>query len=224
MKTLSILLVMFLLGTLCVEAQRTPVPAFKTVQVRPGVIKVPSFSLPAGTATRPDLKAISSSDLKAATEIAPGQLIGAVEVSTTATRMNIELTPKNFLETKGAVLLISAPVNILDNFCFGDFTGGAYKNLNSYQFVLICMEVTSGKQYLLRIPVTVEGTATRSFVLSTGLYMDTKVLFTTTFSGSQEIALTVSSQNTGVLYIMLRENSAYQPGLWNVSKVIISEL
>ena len=78
MKTLSILLVMCLLGTLCVEAQKTTVPAFKTVQVRPGVIKVPSFSLPAGTATRLDLKKISAFDPKAITEIASGTLVGTV--------------------------------------------------------------------------------------------------------------------------------------------------
>jgi len=223
MKKISIFLVMCLLGTLCMNAQKTTVPSFKTVQVRPGVIKVPSFSLRAGTATRPDLKAISSSDLKAVTELAPGQLVGAMEVSTTATKMNIELTPTNFLETKGATLLISAPVYISDKFYFGDPTQGTFRNMNSYQYVMICMEVTSGKQYLLRIPVTIEGTATRTFALSTGIY-DSKSLFTTTFSGSQEIAFTVSSQTTGVLYILLRETSSYHPEIWTFSKVIISEL
>ncbi len=64
MKNISILLVMCLLGTLCMNAQKTTVPVFKTVQVRPGVIKVPGFSLRAGTATRPDLKSITSSELK----------------------------------------------------------------------------------------------------------------------------------------------------------------
>ena len=224
MKNLSILLVMCLLGTLCVKAQTTSVPAFRTVQVRPGIIKVPGFNLRAGSATRPDLKTIKPFDSKVITELAPGQLLGAMEVSTTSTKMNIELTPKNFTETKGASLLIGAPVVISDNFCMGDFTNGAFKNLTSYQFAMINFEVAAGKQYLIRIPVTIDGTATRSFALSTGLYMDTKWLFTTTFSGSQEIAFTVSSQNTGVLNIILRETSAYQPGTWSFTKVIISEL
>lgn len=223
MKTLSILLVTCLLGTLCVNAQKTTVPAFKTVQVRPGVIKVPGFSLSAGTAARVDSKLITALNSKVVTDLAPGQLVGTVEVGTTATKMNIELTPTNFLEAKGATLLISAPVYISDKFYFGDPTQGTFRNMNSYQSVLICMEVTSGKQYLLRIPVTIEGTATRTFALSTGLY-DSKSLFTTTFSGSQEIAFTVSSQTSGVLYILLRETSSYHPEIWTFSKVIISEL
>lgn len=223
MKNLSILLVMCLFGILAVKAQTTTVPTFKTVQVRPGVIKVPGFNLRAGATTRLDLKSIKSFDSKVVTELAPGQLLGTMEVSTTSAKMNIELTPTNFLETKGATLLISAPVYISDKFYFGDPTQGTFRNMNSYQYVMICMEVTSGKQYLLRIPVTIEGTATRTFALSTGIY-DSKSLFTTTFSGSQEIAFTVSSQTTGVLYILLRETSSYHPEIWTFSKVIISEL
>ena len=57
-------------------------------------------------------------------------------------------------------------------FYMGDFTNGAFKNLSSYQFLLISTEVTAGKQYLFRIPVTIEGNVTRTFTLQSGLFQD----------------------------------------------------
>ncbi len=222
MKSISILLVLCLIGTFSVQAQKTTVPVFKTVQVRPGVIKVPSFSLRAGTATRPDLKSISSSDFKAITEIAPGTLVGTVEVGTTTTKLNIELTPKNFLSEKGGDLYIIFPVLIYDKFYMGDNNESRFANIASDQTVLIRIDVISGKQYLIRIPVTVDGTAARSFLISaTNNYNNIK-LFTTTFSGSLEIAFTLVPQNTGTIYIACYALPA--AGAWSFPKVMISEL
>ena len=222
MKNISILLVMCLIGTLCVNAQKTTIPTFKTVQVRPGVIKVPSFSLPAGTATRPDLKAILSSDLKVVTEIAPGTLVGTVEVGITTSKLNIELTPKNFLSVKGAELQVVLPVLIYDKFYLGDNNDSKFTSLASYQSVLISVDVTSGKQYLIRIPVTVDGTAARTFFINGANVYSNVGLFSTTFSGSQEIAFVLVPQNTGKIYIVFFASPA--AGGWSFTKVTISEL
>jgi len=221
MKNLSILLVMCLLGTLCMNAQKTPVPSFNTVQVRPGVIKVPSFRLRAGTATRPDLKVISTYDLKAVTEIAPGTLVGTVEVGTTPTKLNIELTPKNFLSVKGAELQVVLPFIIYDKFYMGDNNKSEYSNIFADQGVVISFEVTSGKQYLMRIPVTVEGPTARSFLI-VDVNFSNMGLFTTTFSGSHEIAFALVPENSGTIYIKFFALPA--AGAWSFSKVIISEL
>jgi hypothetical protein len=222
MKTISILLVMCLLGSLCVEAQKTTVPSFKTVQVRPGVIKVPSFSLRAGTATRPDLKVISSPDLKAVTELAPGTMVGMVEVGITTSKLNIELTPKNFLSVKGAELQIVVPILIYDKFYMGDNNMSKYSSISAEQVVLISIDVTSGKQYLMRIPVTVEGTAARTFYIRDGNTVNNVGLFTTSFSGSHEIAFMLVPENSGTIYINFFALPA--AGAWSFSKVIISEL
>ena len=222
MKNLSILLVMCLIGTLCVNAQKPTIPTFKTVQVRPGVIKVPSFSLPAGTSTRPDLKAILSSDLKVVTELAPGQLVGAVEVGITTSKLNIELTPKNFLAVKGAELYVLFPVLIYDKFYLGDNNDSRFTSLASNQGVLIIVDVTSGKQYLIRIPVTLSGTAARTFLISARDGNSYLNLFTTSFSGSQEIAFVLAPQNTGTIILQFLTLPA--AGAWNFPKVTISEL
>ncbi len=213
---------MCLLGTLCMNAQKTTVPSFKTVQVRPGVIKVPSFSLRAGTATRPDLKAITSSDLKAVTEIAPGTLVGTVEVGITTSKLNIELTPKNFLSVKGAELQVVYPLVIYDKFYLGDSNESSWTTISTYQAVVISVDVTSGKQYLIRIPVTVEGTAARSFLITDANTASNVGLFTTSFSGSQEIAFAFVPENSGTIYIRFFALPA--AGVWSFSKVIISEL
>ena len=224
MKKISLLLVICLLGTLSVKAQTTTVPTFRTVQVRPGIIKVPSFSLRAGTPTRLDLKSAASINYKVVTDVAPGQLVGAVEVGTTPAKLNIELTPKNFLDNKWAYMYIYSPVLIYENFWMGDNNDGSFKNLAAVQAVLISIDVASGKQYLVRIPVTVDGTATRSFLISTSGADSSQKLFTTTFSGSQEIAFTLVPQNTGTIVIGLYGLPTNQTGLWSFSKVIISEL
>lgn len=222
MKNLTILLVVCLLGTLSLEAQKTTVPAFKTIQVRPGVIKVPSFSLPAGTATRPDLKAISSADLKVVTELAPGMLVGTVEVATTTTKLNIELTPKNFLSVKGAELQVVLPVLIYDKFYLGDYNISSLTSIASSQSVAISIDATFGKQYLIRIPVTVDGTAARTFYINGTGPSSNVGFFSTTFSGSQEIAFVLIPQSTGKIYIVFFASPA--AGGWSFSKIIISEL
>jgi len=222
MKKLSILLVMCLLSAIGVTAQTTTVPTFRTVQVRPGIIKVPSFSLRAGTATRPDLKAITSFNYKAVTDIAPGTLVGTVEVGTTPTKLNIELTPKNFLSVNGVEMFVLFPVLIYDKFYLGDNNDSKYTSLASAQTVVISIGVMFGKQYLIRIPVTVDGTAARSFIISATSDHNNIKLFTTTFSGSQEIAFTLVPQNTGAIDIILVPLPA--AGGWSFSKVIISEL
>jgi hypothetical protein len=222
MKKLSILLFMCLLGTISLEAQKTPVPVFKTVQVRPGVIKVPSFSLPAGTASRLDLRKISAFDPKAITEIAQGTLVGTVEVNTTTSKLNIELTPKNFLSVKGAELQVVLPVLIRDKFYLGDHNLSKLTSLTTYQYVQLGVDVTSGKQYLIRIPVTVDGTVVRSFQISATDDYNSLNLFTTSFAGSQEIAFTLVPQNTGTIFISLF--AVPTAGGWSFSKIIISEL
>jgi len=224
MKKCSMVSVFILISVLCVNAQKTSVPTYRTVQVRPGVLKVPGFNLRAGSAARVDLKSIRSLNSTVFTELAPGQLLGEVEVSTVAPKMNIELTTQNFLNTKGAALLFNSPAFIMDAFFMGDITYGNCKNITGYQFFFITVEVIPGKQYLFRIPVTIDGTVTRTFTVSSGLYVDVQKLFSTSFSGTQEIAFTVNSQNDGFLYLLIRETSAYQPGFWSFSKVLISEL
>lgn len=219
MKNLSILLVMCLLGTLCMNAQKTTVPSFKTVQVRPGVIKVPGFNLRAEPGTRPDLKTITAPNLKAVTELAPGQMTGPMEVSTTTTKMNIELTPKNFLSIKEVRLFISWPVLIYNDFEMGANDEG---RVARDQSVMISLDVTYGKQYLIRIPVTVEATVTRSFIITAYEGNNNIKLFTTTFSGSQEIAFTLAPQNTGSITIALF--SSPSAGVYSFPKIIISEL
>jgi hypothetical protein len=219
MKNLSILLVMCLLGTLSLEAQKTTVPAFKTVQVRPGVIKVPGFSLRAGTTTEPDLKTIKSFNSKVITELAPGQLLGAMEVATTTAKMNLELTPKNFLAVKEVRMYVNCPIIIYDDFMMG----GNNVDFARDQSVMIYFDVTYGKQYLIRIPVIVDGPDTRSFVIKAFNNNNQINLFTTAFSGSQEIAFTVVPQNTGTI---LMGFSGFPPsaGTWHFTKVIITEL
>jgi len=219
MKNLSILLMMCLLGTLCMNAQKTTVPAFNTVQVRPGVIKVPGFRLRAGTTIRPDLKTITALNDKVVTDLAPGQMIGPMEVSTTTTKMNIELTPKNFLEVKEVRMYVNCPIIIYDDFMMG----GNNVDFARDQSVMIYFDVTYGKQYLIRIPVIVDGPDTRSFVIKAFNNNNQINLFTTAFSGSQEIAFTVVPQNTGTI-LMGFFGFPPSPGTWHFTKVIISEL
>jgi len=222
MKKLSIFLMLCLIGTFSVEAQKTAVPAFRTVQVRPGVIKVPSFSLPAGTATRPDLKSISSSNLKAVTETTPGKLVGTVEAGITTSKLNIELTPKNFLSVKGAEMRVVLPILIYDKFFMGDNNMSKYTDIAADQAVIISIDVMSGKQYLIRIPVTVEATAARTFFIAGANTSSYVGLFTSSFTGSHEIAFALVPENTGTIYINFFALPA--AGAWSFTKVIISEL
>ncbi len=186
---------------------------------------MPAFRLPAGTSTRMNKEVLAPLDMNAATRLAPGQFVGTVEVGTITTKMNIELTPKNFLATRQAYLSFRYPLGIGDDFfSMGDLMLHPVKDINKEQDVVIAVEVTAGKQYLIRIPLTVVGPDSRTFTIYSGGGMSLKVMFSVSFSGSQEISFTVNPENTGSMYFTLKETSAYKTGFWYFRKVSISEL
>jgi hypothetical protein len=227
MKKLSILLMMCLLATLCMNAQTTAVPTFKTVQVRPGVIRVPGYKLPAITTTRVSQKVLESEEIKAVTQVAPteGNFIGTIEIGTTP-KMKIELTPQNFTNTDKASLYLRFPLGIgEDSFTMGDLPiVSEMRDINKKQSVYIDFDVIAGKQYSVRIPITIPLSKTRTITVYYGGTYSNSALFSISFTGTQELSFAVTAETTGRICFTLKETSAYQLGYWYFPKVIIAEL
>lgn len=226
MKKISILLMICLLGTLCAKAQTTTVPTFKTVQVRPGVIRVPGYKLPAITKTRVSQKVLESEEIQAVTQVAPteGNFVGTVEIGTTP-KMKIELTPQNFNSTEKAGLNIRFPQWITeDYFILGDIATYSLRDINKRQTVFIDFDVMAGKQYSVRIPISITTPKTRTLTVYYGAASSTSILFAISFTGTQEVSFAVTAETTGRIYFTLKETSEYQTGSWSFPKVIIAEL
>jgi len=226
MKNRLFILVCFLLCTAFGHAQTTTIPTFKTVQVRPGVVRVPGYKLPAVTTTRVSQKVLESEEIKAVTQIAPveGNFIGTVEIGTTP-KMKIELTPQNFTNTDKASLYLRYPLGIGENgFSMGDLPTSTMKDINLKHCVNIDFEVTAGKQYSVRIPITTLLSKTRTFTVYYGGIYSTTALFSISFTGTQDVWFSVTAETNGRMYLTLKETSAYQTGFWSFPKVIIAEL
>lgn len=226
MKNRLFILVCFLQCATFMSAQTTTIPTFKTVQVRPGVVRVPGYKLPAVTATRVSQKVLESEEIKAVTQIAPieGKFIGTVEIGTTP-KMKIELTPQNFTNTDKASLYLRYPLGIGESgFSMGDLPTSTMKDINLKHCVSIDFEVTAGKQYSVRIPITSLLSKTRTFTVYYGGIYSTTALFSISFTGTQDVWFTVTAETNGRMYLTLKETSAYQTGFWSFPKVIIAEL
>ncbi len=226
MKNRLLILVCFLLCAAFVSAQTTTIPTFKTVQVRPGVIRVPGYKLPAVTTTRVNTKVLESVEINAVTQIAPteGNFVGTVEIGTTP-KMKIELTPQNFNSTEKAGLNIRFPQWITENdFILGDITLYNLKDINKRQTVYIDFEVMAGKQYSVRIPISIVTPKIRTLTVYYGAASSTSSLFAISFTGTQEVSFAVTAETTGRILFTLKETSEYQTGSWSFPKVIIAEL
>jgi hypothetical protein len=226
MKNRLLILVCFLFGAAFVSAQTTTVPTFKTVQVRPGVIRVPGYKLPAVTSTPLSQKVLESEELKAVTQIAPteGNFVGTVEIGTTP-KLKIELTPQNFFSTEKAGLNIRFPRWIAENgFYLGDDVIFNLKDINKRQTVFIDFDVIAGKQYSVRIPISIVTPKIRTLTVYYGMVSPTSSLFAISFTGTQEVSFAVTAETTGRIYFTLKETSEYQAGSWSFPKVIIAEL
>jgi len=227
MKNWSMIPVFILFGALCVNAQTTTIPTFKTVQVRPGVIKVPGYKLPAVTTTRVSQKVLESEEIKAVTQVASteGNFIGTVEIGTTP-KMKIELTPQNFTNTDKASLYLRFPLGIGENsFTMGDLPiVSEMRDINKKQSVYIDFDVIAGKQYSVRIPITIPMSKTRTLTVYYGGTYSNSALFSISFTGTQEVSFAVTAETTGRIYFTMKETSAYQLGHWYFPKVIIAEL
>jgi len=225
MKKLPFILVCFLASTVLVTAQTTTIPTFKTVQVRTGVIRVPGYKLPAVTATEVSQKVLETEELKPVTQIAPteGNFIGTVEIGTTP-KMKIELTPQNFSNTEKARLYLRFPVGTGgDGFTMGDMPLWNVRDINLRQYVLLSFAVMAGKQYSVRIPMTIPLSKTRTITAYYGSPTSTSALFSVSFTGTQEMSFVVTAETSGYMNFTLKETSAYQTGPWSFSKVIIAE-
>jgi hypothetical protein len=226
MKNRLFILVCFLFSAAFVSAQTTTIPMFKTVQVRQGVIRVPGYNLPAVTTTRLSQKVLESEELKAVTQIAPteGNFVGMVEIGTTP-KMKIELTPQNFYSTEKAGLNIRFPRWITENlFVLGDDVIFNIKDINKRQTVFIDFDVIAGKQYSVRIPITIATPKIRTLTVYYGMVSPSSPLFAVSFTGTQEVSFAVTAETTGRMYFTLKETSEYQTGSWSFPKVIIAEL
>ena len=226
MKNRHFILVWFLFNAALLSAQTTTIPTFKTVQVRPGVVRVPGYKLPAVTTTRVSQKVLESEEIKAVTQVAPteGNFVGTVEIGTTP-KMKIELTPQNFTNTEKASLYLRYPLGIGETgFSMGDLPAFTVRDINLRQSVTIAFEVIAGKQYSVRIPITISLSKTRTITAYYGGVFSNSALFSISFAGTQDVWFTVTAETDGYMYIALKETSAYQTGYWSFPKVIIAEL
>jgi len=227
MKNRLFILVCFFFSAAFMSAQTTTIPTFKTVQVRPGVIRVPGYKLPAVTTTRLSQKVLESEEIKAVTQIAPteGNFVGTVEIGTTP-KMKIELTPQNFTNTEKASLYLRFPLGISENgFSMGDLPAPHnVRDINLRQTVYIDFDVIAGKQYSVRVPITMTLSKTRTITVYYGGSYPYSALFSMSFTGTQEVSFAVTAETNGRIYFLLKETSAYQTGQWYFPKVIIAEL
>lgn len=226
MKNRLFILVCFLLSAAFVSAQKTTIPTFKTVQVRPGVVRVPGYKLPALTTTRMSQKVLESEEFKAGTPIAltEANFVGTVEIGTTP-KMKVELTPQSFASTEKASLYLRFPLGIDEyGFSIGDLPGSTVKDLNLKQSVSIDFDVTAGKKYSVMIPISIANGKTRTITIYYGAFYSNSPMFSISFSGTQEVYFTVTAETVGRMYFTLKETSAYQPGFWSFNKVTIAEL
>lgn len=226
MKNRLFILVCFLFTAAFVSAQKTTTPTFKTVHVRPGVVRVPGYKLPAVTTTRVSQKVLESEEFRAVTQFAltEANFVGTVEIGTTS-KMKIELTPQSFTNNEKAILYLHFPLGIDEyGFSIGDLPGYTVKDLNLKQSVSIDFDVTAGKKYSVMIPITMANGKTRTITIYYGAFYSNSTMFSISFSGTQEVYFTVTAETTGRMYFTLKETSAYQTGFWSFPKVIIAEL
>ena len=106
----------------------------------------------------------------------------------------------------------------------GDLPTFSVKDINLKQSVSIDFEVTAGKQYSVRIPVTIPLSKARTITVYYGGFYSNAALFSVSFAGTQDVWFTVTAETNGRMYLTLKETSAYQTGFWSFSKVIIAEL